>query len=67
MTGKPSGEITKRQRRRIEREERARRMRQLETDIGFVHKFLCEATDKKEIARLRVKLRTLQQRLKYMQ
>ena len=66
MTGKPSGEIVRRKRRRAERDERVARAAQLTLDITLMKKFLKEATDPKEIGRLRMKLRTLEQRLQYL-
>jgi hypothetical protein len=66
MTGKPSGVIEKRARRRAERKERAERCERLRLDIGILRRAIEQSSDAREQARLSVKLRNLRQRLRYI-
>ena len=71
MTNKPSGFHLRRKRREAEAKERAERLAHIQFDIDLLQRIIGQMdehdpNDKSEIARLSVKVRTLQQRMRYI-
>jgi hypothetical protein len=65
MTGKPSGIMERRRRRKLEHQLRLERCEKLKFDIGVLQRII-DQSELHEQPKLKVKLRTLQQRLRYI-